>query len=366
MRRIISIRNARVGDLNVDVLDSSVVEDRQQLVHDSQPQIMECTGDLQDSFSLHLNKKYGSIYVIMPAPQCAALKKNSDNRCSLRTRMRHPYCWIHTRQKLKVAVKDTPMIPGQKGLFALKDFKAPVRKNGLVEKGGEVICDATGIKHWEDVEPDWGDKAPDSNHYIIQTSTFAMDMEDPTRSSVARYANHCKGENVRANQCKQNAYLSNHNGKLTIRAQTKVNAGDEVFWSYGPKFWGSTGADDANKPGQKKKKEEKKGPEGKEEKYNPPPAPKKKKPVIGTFHKKKYGGRSGKDEASSFSRDVASSSSSHSFGSGIEAVRKAQLDKKRKKQQASAWRKKKQKRKPWTKADRKERRKTAHMMHMFI
>jgi hypothetical protein len=315
---------------------------------------MECT-EPRHSLSLHLNKKYESIYVIMPAPQCAANKKDSDERCSLRTRMRHPYCWIHTRQKLKVAVKDTPLVPGQKGLFAMKDYNPPVRKDGLVIKGGDVICDATGPKHYESSEPDWGEKAPDSNHYIIQTNTFAMDMEDPTKSSVARYANHCKGENVRAKQCKQNAYLSNHNGKLTIRAQVKVNKGDEVLWSYGPKFWGSTGADDANKPGEPKRKEK---PAAKA------PAPKKRKPITGTIHKRKttHKKKGGKDEVKHPEPSIPLVGSSSSMmrahknlGSGKEAVRKAQLDKKRKKKKSA-----------YTQHDRKQRRKTAYHMHMFI
>jgi hypothetical protein len=285
-----------------------MVEQREQLEHDIHPHHGERLSNVGNSSSLHNLFFYVCVCVIMPAPQCAAIKpanpkkKQAEGRCKLRTKMRHPFCWIHTRQKLHVSVKDSA-IEG-KGLFAEKDFLPTKKdKNNRVVKSADVICEATGVKHTEE---GWGEKAPDSNHYIISTKGFDMDMEDPTKSSVARYANHCIGEAKTSGRCKKNnAYMSNHNGKLTIRAQTKVNKGDEILWSYGKKFWGSTGGEDEPPPQKKQKKKQKK----------------KKKPI------KRRGGKEERIYGDDRDRPIQS---------GKETVRRKQAESKRKRRKTAA------------------------------
>lgn len=166
----------------------------------------------------------------MPTPRCTSDRK-AGGRCKLKTKARHPYCWIHTKYKMGLEIKDSKVPGAGKGLFAAKDFK---RKDKVV--------DITGDRH----ESGWGRAQPDSNHYIISTTSFDLDQNDPSTSSVSRYANQCRERDKPYNAstgtgCKDNnTKMANNNGRLSLKANTTIKKGREIFVRYGKGYWGDS------------------------------------------------------------------------------------------------------------------------------
>ena len=74
--------------------------------------------------------------------QCSYIKRNG-HRCKNRVVQTNPFCWIHSLQMFGVRVKDSNLIPGQKGLFAERQFRA-----------GELICPYYGDIERQDPDPE--------------------------------------------------------------------------------------------------------------------------------------------------------------------------------------------------------------------
>ena len=181
----------------------------------------------------------------MVSPYCTAISASSGTRCRLRTKVRHPYCWIHTKSVLGLVVKKSTIPGSGLGLFAAKDFLPKKRDKAThrVVRQPAVVGVATGVEHTQA----WADAQPDSNTYIISQTGKVIDQSDPQRSSVTRYANSCRpyNQHVQKNPktgkpyCKKNnTVLQNNGGTLSLKASTKVKKGDEIFWAYGPGYWG--------------------------------------------------------------------------------------------------------------------------------
>ena len=248
--------------------------------------------------------------------QCEAIRqvnKRVRRRCKNKTRMRHPYCWIHTRKIQGVAVKDSDI--AGKGLFAAKDFKGPrTSKLSTKKTEGEKIITMTGpiiTKEEKD------SKEQEDNDYIFdrKKGTGYLDMEDASKSSVGRYSNDCLEKDKKAKKCEINAHIKNENNVLTLYTTKPIKKGTEITWSYGDQYWnyekddsdsetetdeekevieydGSTTESDETdtdddmyfKDGKKHDQREHyenrhgddwKGYQGDEEKYGPPPPPRK-------------------------------------------------------------------------------------------
>ena len=67
-----------------------------------------------------------------------------------------------------------------------------------------------------------------------------IDADNPVRHSVARYANDCRTINKQSGQCKGN------NARLSVNAEARkgwivatktIHPGDEIFVSYGRRYW---------------------------------------------------------------------------------------------------------------------------------
>lgn len=155
----------------------------------------------------------------MPCLRCAARKPNGD-QCRLTTCARSPYCWMHLRQKNGLIVK-TSTIPGAgKGLFTTI---ARAKNANIIEYTGEHL-DRNALNQRYP-----GDRLAvyamhiNRNHYV--------DARDPQRSSVARYANDCRRR--ACNNCR----LSVYRGVITLKANRRIAAGEELFASYGRDYW---------------------------------------------------------------------------------------------------------------------------------
>ena len=71
-----------------------------------------------------------------------------------------------------------------------------------------------------------------------------IDADKPARHSVARYANDCRTINKQAGHCKGNNSRFSHNkktGKVWIVATKTIHPGDEIFVSYGRRYWAVKG-----------------------------------------------------------------------------------------------------------------------------
>lgn len=168
--------------------------------------------------------------------RCAATSK-SGTRCKNETKERFPYCWIHLKSIEGLSVKPSNINRAGKGLYAEKEFK---KNEKIIDYTGKAI-----IGQPENGEGDYklhhttGDPATGRGRVII-------DAEDKTSSSVARYANHCRAQNIRAGECKENNAAFNKQGKkgvykIPLKAKKKIKKGQEIFVSYGRSYWESSG-----------------------------------------------------------------------------------------------------------------------------
>ena len=166
--------------------------------------------------------------------RCRAQSANK-RQCGNKTKMRSPYCHVHTKKLQGLEVKDTPNMG--KGLFAAKVFN-----KGRRGRAPDVVAHYTGVK--KDVN--YSDKR---NRYIVTGETHAVDGENPAISGVARYANDCKDTGTPCN-----AYLRTvtpktgvNKGKEYIRIDPlkRINPGEEITVEYGSRYWAERSDSDA-------------------------------------------------------------------------------------------------------------------------
>lgn len=73
--------------------------------------------------------------------QCEAMAHKGRKRCTKRTCFGVPYCHIHIRWKLHLAIADSTIPNAGKGLFAWNEAKRP---NGVVFRRGNLITEYIG------------------------------------------------------------------------------------------------------------------------------------------------------------------------------------------------------------------------------
>jgi len=143
-------------------------------------------------------------------------KVKLKNPCPNRT-TQTPYCEYHLATRFGLAILPSGLLPDELGLYAIRDFPADSK---ICPYGGKKI----NAKEFE-LEDKKG------NNYILEnihnkTKTF-WDAKNPT-SSIARYANHGKGQCI---------FHSEANGKIYIVNEFPIEAGDEIFVDYGEDYW---------------------------------------------------------------------------------------------------------------------------------
>ena len=118
-------------------------------------------------------------------------------------------------------IKPSRLPNAGKGLFT----KTPIKK-------GQRIVEYKGrIRLWKEVKHLDG-----YNGYLLRLSrTLAIDAE-PLRSGKGRYANDAMGL-TRVRGLRNNAEYLIYGDQCFIEATRNINAGEEVFVSYGRAFW---------------------------------------------------------------------------------------------------------------------------------
>ena len=152
--------------------------------------------------------------------QCSAVNRRGK-RCKNRTCIYPEFCHVHTNLQRDLWIKESGIKGAGKGLFTLKDLK-PNEK--IADYGGRIVP-PSHIK----------------SGYGVQVNKDAVMEGASTQSSIARYANTCRGENKKRKECKgQNARLvvNQKDKKVTLRVakKKKIKAGEEIFTTYGSSY----------------------------------------------------------------------------------------------------------------------------------
>lgn len=152
--------------------------------------------------------------------RCSAETKHGE-RCKNTTTVYPSMCWLHTRQKLGLAVAESTIPESGNGLFTLKDIKK-----------GENITDYTGK------ESDTNDPNNDSG-YVFQAGNDRFIDGESTQSSLGRYVNDCGNVKRRKKACVNSRFsISSKKGRpVFVKATKNIKKGSEIFLSYGPSYW---------------------------------------------------------------------------------------------------------------------------------
>ncbi len=150
---------------------------------------------------------------------------SKGKRCKNKS-LKNEKCWVHLKMKDGLRIKQSNIANGGLGLFATKDFK----KNDIVAPySGPIISEAKA------------DQEKSSNKYLLQiTKNKVIDASSPVKSGAGRYANQCKAENKRKEECKcNNAKLvkSRDYSKAQLKANKTIKNGQEIFTNYGRDYW---------------------------------------------------------------------------------------------------------------------------------
>ena len=156
--------------------------------------------------------------------RCAA-NNARGTRCGLKTKMRFPHCWIHTKKVEHLEVKDSELLKpnGQsigKGLFTTVDI--PIHKAFHEMKGPHRPLDY---------------KDPENEYLYTSKNGFQIDMENPAKSSVGRYSNECHPPQQEAKICDNNAKVNDYKDGTWLVAKKKIKKGTEIMWDYGAGYW---------------------------------------------------------------------------------------------------------------------------------
>ena len=143
--------------------------------------------------------------------RCHFLKPDGT-RCRLSTCTTGRYCWIHTKKKFGLRVK--PSAVGGKGLFAAKVFRP---RAAISRYTGEVLTLQQKLARYPE----------DDAEYVLEVGNRYIDARS-TQSSVARYANDCRGTGRPCN--------AKFRGS-TVEATRVIGDGQEVLVPYGRDYW---------------------------------------------------------------------------------------------------------------------------------
>lgn len=150
----------------------------------------------------------------------------SRERCKLWTCATGPYCWIHTRKLQHLRVKQSG-IHG-KGLFA--DDPAAGQRAVIFNRNA-TISDYLGERN------NARQAKRSRSAYIVGAGEGVFIDGAKTDSSVARYANDCRGTGKACNAMLWSA-ARGRPPRVWLRAQKRIRNGEEILTPYGDYYWG--------------------------------------------------------------------------------------------------------------------------------
>lgn len=152
--------------------------------------------------------------------RCSEDTKNGE-RCKNMTTVYPHMCWLHTRQKLGLAVAKSTIQESGNGLFTLKDIKK-----------GEKVADYDG-KESATNDPN------NNSDYVFQAGNNRFIDAESTQSSLGRYVNDCGNVKRRKKKCVNSRFsISTKKGRpVFVKATKNIKKGSEIFLSYGTSYW---------------------------------------------------------------------------------------------------------------------------------
>jgi hypothetical protein len=124
-----------------------------------------------------------------------------------------------------------PLGRGQWGLFACARFSK-----------GDYLCEYIGERiSMAELDARYGDEV--APYAVTLPDGTVIDAADETKSSIARYANDCMASTAVYTgkyNLRNNADFVPVGGRLFLQATDTIEAGQEVFVSYGDVYWGNS------------------------------------------------------------------------------------------------------------------------------
>lgn len=128
-------------------------------------------------------------------------------------------------KQIMVKVKKSQIPNSGKGLFADRDYKK-----------GDIIVEYEGEKvSWKECQERNQNQKGHGGYYLYINKNNCVDAQY-TLWAKGRYANDASGF-IRVAGLRNNARYEIIKGKPFIVATRKINAGDEIFVSYGRAYW---------------------------------------------------------------------------------------------------------------------------------
>ncbi len=162
----------------------------------------------------------------MGAQRCAG-NTEAGGICKLRTRY-GCLCWVHRAKLFGVAVRKSQIIDGGMGLFAT--HRIPPH-TAIVRYSGEILDTAMGARRRD---------AFGGSAYVLEiTGNYAIDAAR-TDTADGRLVDDARGSRFTAN-----AELVCDRGSRSACVKSgrrAINAGDEIFASYGAAYWSQAAA----------------------------------------------------------------------------------------------------------------------------
>ncbi len=155
--------------------------------------------------------------------QCIGVDTKSGQQCKKKSCFALPYCQRHLASEVHVAIKPSTIKEAGLGLFALKNFAR-----------NERILEYIGLKWTQNqLFAIYGDTKFDFAPYAIKLGDNGYFVDAACMRSAASMANDARYPH------KINAQLlaSLDEQHIWLVPQKPIQAGEEIFVSYGPKYW---------------------------------------------------------------------------------------------------------------------------------
>lgn len=156
--------------------------------------------------------------------QCKEIKSNG-RRCSLKTCIGTPYCWIHLLHNKHLRILNSQVAGAGKGLFAISK-QAP--DNAILFRTGDVVIEYDGetISH-NQLDRRYGDyTAP----YALAHGRTVEDAACKRGiGSISNHSNRKRDSNVRYS-------LSRTTGRFRLIATKPIRNGHEILSHYGNEY----------------------------------------------------------------------------------------------------------------------------------
>ena len=161
---------------------------------------------------------------LVQCTRCTAVTKRGT-QCTRRTCKYAHMCWQHTISTRGVKIAPSTIPDAGDGLFATRDFE---RDETVVDYGGTLVSTETFNG------PDY----PLSEYGVQINDNWVRDGRS-TQSGLGRWVMDCLPVN-RPHDCPRNnsrIILDQRRRRASIRATRHIDAGDEIFASYGERYW---------------------------------------------------------------------------------------------------------------------------------